>query len=97
MKRLGMFEGRHDLPVERYFFPDGTTEGSPHEYGHLLDLADEVWTGLRDNTDKVVHLYATGLTIGLCAIMESKPKSIVLQVFHYDRETKTHVLGGTFV
>jgi len=101
MEEMGLFQNRHNLPVTSFFFSGGWSaetgfKGHPGDYDILFMEARRVWAELMSNGVTVIHLFVTGLSVGLCAVLEAKPKNAILQAFHYDRESNQYLLGGTF-
>lgn len=86
MKQLviGLFKGRHTLPVERFIFDE--TVSDPTD----LDNIDEAVEVALKNADEVV-LYVTGLTVATTAVCSYCFKVLVpLTLMHYDNQRKMY-------
>jgi len=87
---VGLFKGRHDLPVENYVF---TEEVDPTDVNTIDSIAGKYFGVLRHNFDIDIHtinIYVTGLTVGLIAAIKGAKNSFPnakIYAWHYNRET----------
>ena len=99
--KVGLIEGRHEMPVNEYVFQSLPQEGSlADKIPQLQNIAEE-W--LDNNIGRDIDLYVTGMTPVLTAFLKAwnlhkRPPphfeidSIVgpLTLYHYDSSTKTY-------
>lgn len=90
---VGLFEGRHDLPVSNYVFVE---EVDPANVNAIESIAGKYFGVLRHNLDIDIHtvnIYVTGLTVGLIAAIKAAKNSFpnaTIYAWHYNRETKEY-------
>ena len=95
--QVGMFTGRHDIPVDKYIF-NGEYSASPREYTRVLKDANEFFKSLESDI-VIIDIYVTGLTIGIIAIFEvyhNLGLELDLNLFHYDLDTGEYIQAGKF-
>lgn len=79
----GLCSGRHQLPVQGYFF---NTIGDPTDVFGLEFKASLELQFLKDNGIGLINLYVTGLTPALIAVINSAKKfNIRIVLYHYDK------------
>lgn len=81
--KIGLFKGRHELPVEKFIFEDAVNP---------TDLV-----GMRTQIDKKlnnvssVELYVTGLTVATTEVVSYCIGNIIpITLLHYDRDTDSY-------
>ena len=85
---MGLCKGRHPMPVNRYVFG---------KYVNLLDvkgLEKQAYAVIKQCVTSgicVVHIYFTGDTVALIAVMNVCRKSgVKINLWHYDKSTGTY-------
>lgn len=87
---VGLFEGRHNLPVKDYIF---TGEFSPIDITGINSAASAFFGRVKHNWDTPPHtinIYITGLTAGIVAALSAASKIFPeadIVCWHYDRDT----------
>lgn len=87
---VGLFEGRHSLPVKEYIF---TGEFSPTDIKGINSAASAFFGRINHNWDTPPHtinIYVTGLTSGIVAALSAASKIFPetdIVCWHYDRDT----------
>lgn len=81
VKILGLCKGRHEIPgVDNYVYP---TEVDPLDLDGLQNAAVQAVAGVES-----VHLYVTGLTVALVAVINAcKAEGVALTLYHFNRDT----------
>ena len=84
----GVCRGRHEMPVEEYFFPEKINPTEPFalcQHARRRLVADGVKPGMDGD---LVNVYVTGLTVATVAIIQACIlEGIACCLYHYDRET----------
>ena len=84
-KKMGLIEGRHDMPVSDYIFKDGDFD--VFDFGWMKNRVHEA---LFDT--KSLDLYVTGLTVALVEVINyCVYNDIDLTLYHYNKETGEYV------
>ena len=86
--KFGLCKGRHNIPdVTEYVFCGPI---DPLDVEGLYNMADKSLCNVL-STDTVLHIYVTGLTVALAAVIKWCLKySIPLTLYHFDRDTNTY-------
>ena len=91
-KRVGLVEGRHQMPVEEYLLPEDVASQVGYDVGlygmaarSAMKLAEELET-------PVVHLYLTGLTVAAIGAADGfRRVGLSVVLFSYDREIGEYI------
>ena len=87
MIEVGLFAGRHDLPVKNFIFG----ELSPCDFRRMDEVA-LCWLMQHTQPGDVLHLYVTGLTAATVAVIKAcKITGVGLVLMHFDRESGKYV------
>ena len=94
--KLGLIEGRHDLPVSDFIFQEGDIT-FPLEMGKLAQIADKrlsefgAVSSFEDRFNPTsINLYVTGLTAATTAVIRvALVKGYLLTLYHFDRDSQT--------
>ena len=86
--KVGLIEGRHEMPVDEYVFETLPMEGSlADKIPQLKELAEE-WIESKGNTK--IDLYVTGMTPVLTAFLRAWGNKSRLTLLHFDNSTKEY-------
>jgi hypothetical protein len=92
--KVGLIEGRHEMPVDEYIFQSLPQEGSLKDKIPQLQAQAQDW--IEDKGPTSVDLYVTGMTPVLTAFLKAwnrwvkAPEWGTLTLYHYDISTKTY-------
>ena len=92
--KLGLFAGRHEMPVDGYVFSaDETTQFGYHEDLYLEAFERGVSVGRKATTEgKFVKFFLTGLTVAAIGVVDGLRRSgAAFCMQNYDASTKTYV------
>ena len=90
---VGLFAGRHELPVKNFIFEGDT---SPVDFHHMDEVA-LCWVMQHTRPGDVLHLYVTGLTAATVAVIKAcKLAGVGLVLMHFDRTTGKYVPQDVF-
>jgi hypothetical protein len=87
---VGLFEGRHNLPVDKYIFEG---EFSPTDINRINATAGTFFGVVKHNWDippHTINIFVTGLTSGIVATLSAASKILPkaeIVCWHYDRDT----------
>lgn len=90
--KYGTIKGRHELPVENYFF-EGDVD--PTDFAAIAEQVSKVIYTF-DVKNVFLKLYVTGLTCVTAEIiaqmfLEYNPDNFCLVLMHFDRETGEYI------
>ena len=94
--KLGLIEGRHDLPVTDYLFQEGDIT-FPLDMRQLAQIADKrlseagAVSSFEDRFNpSQIDVYVTGLTAATTAVIRvALVKGYLLTLHHFDRDSQT--------
>lgn len=94
--KLGLIEGRHDLPVSDFIFQEGDIT-FPLEMGKLAQIADKrlsefgAVSSFEDRFNpSQIDVFVTGLTAATTAVIRvALMKGYLLTLHHFDRDSQT--------
>ena len=89
--RIGLIEGRHEMPVDEYIFETLPYEGSLADKIPQLQKKAEEWL---ENNQGNIDLYVTGMTPVLTAFLKAWRNvwggRYRLMLYHYDISNKSY-------
>jgi len=87
--KLGLVEGRHDLPVTDFIYQEGDIT-FPLDMGKLAEIADKRLSKLGAITYTSLDIYVTGLTAATLAVMRvAFVRGYLVTFHHFDRDSGT--------
>ena len=87
--KLGLVEGRHDLPVNTFIYQEGDIT-FPLDMGKLAEIADKRLSALGAITYTSLDVYVTGLTAATLAVMRvAFVRGYLVTFHHFDRDSGT--------
>lgn len=85
--KLGLVEGRHDLPVTQFIYQEGDIT-FPLDMGKLATIADKRLNELGAVTYTSLDIYVTGLTAATLAVMRvAFVRGYLVTFHHFDRDS----------
>lgn len=85
--KLGLIEGRHDLPVTEFIYQEGDIT-FPLDMGKLTEIADKRLSALGAITYTSLDIYVTGLTAATLAVMRvAFVRGYLVTFHHFDRNS----------
>lgn len=87
IRKFGLCEGRHPMPVEAYIFPNSIADPTD-----TAGLEEEARVSLADIDEKIhLFIYVSGLTVALISALNvCREKNISVTLMHYDTKSNNY-------